>query len=310
MRKSLFVATLLSLIIWLVGSIPNSVVYAQQKAVPIKCGSVVDAEFTKPQEAVVYSLAIDAGAKFSVTVTPAGDTLQQGIVIYGPGAKYIAGDGYYTGNWNGPGLTKGPSAVTPVLAARGTYFIIVSNTKLAQGDGSLDKNPNDTGGVGSFTTSFGCTMKDGTIIAAGSSVDTSTSNNPTSGKTAPPAFGFAGLPSVDFASAAIVPLQPTANDGSIPATGNTILGYKLQGKANNKVDLSFTRVSGNLNLGLVVISADNKVIFQASLVNSTSLTTEFTLPADGTYTIGIFQIALLPPAKPEATEFQLQAQVK
>ena len=75
--------------------------------------------------------------------------------------------------------------------------------------------------------------------------------------------------------------------------------------ANDTLALSFTRTSGNLNL--VVLSSDNKIVFQASLVTSSELTTKFTLPSDGTYTNSIFRIDLLPPASPEATAFQLTA---
>ncbi|MCB0124309.1 MAG: hypothetical protein KDE58_18765, partial [Caldilineaceae bacterium] len=68
----------------------------------------------------------------------------------------------------------------------------------------------------------------------------------------------------------------------------------------------YTRVSGNMNLGLVVLSAENEVFFQASLVTSTSLATTFTLPTAGTYTIGVFRISLVEPEAVEPTVFQLQ----
>jgi len=55
-----------------------------------------------------------------------------------------------------------------------------------------------------------------------------------------------------------------------------------------------------------VLSADNQVVFQASLVTSTTLNTRFTLPSAGQYTISVFRIDLLPPAAAEATAFQVQ----
>ena len=54
-----------------------------------------------------------------------------------------------------------------------------------------------------------------------------------------------------------------------------------------------------------VLSANNEVVFQASLVTSESLSTRLTLPSAGQYTIGVFRIDLLPPASPEATAFQI-----
>jgi len=56
-----------------------------------------------------------------------------------------------------------------------------------------------------------------------------------------------------------------------------------------------------------LLSADNQVVFQASLITSDTLTTRFTLPTAGTYTIGLFRIDLLPPDAPEATAFQITA---
>ena len=61
-----------------------------------------------------------------------------------------------------------------------------------------------------------------------------------------------------------------------------------------------------MNLGLVVLSAENEVFFQASLVTTASLATQFTLPAAGQYTIGVFRINLVEPAEVEPTVFQLK----
>jgi len=59
-----------------------------------------------------------------------------------------------------------------------------------------------------------------------------------------------------------------------------------------------------MTLGLVVLSAENEVFFQASLVMSESLSTRFTLPTAGQYTIGVFRISLVEPAVVEPTVFQ------
>ena len=88
---------------------------------------------------------------------------------------------------------------------------------------------------------------------------------------------------------------------------NQILGFTLDANADDVLDLSYKRKSGNLNLGLVVLSATNQVVFQASLVTSESLATRFTLPEAGQYTIGVFRINLVNPDKPQPTAFQLLA---
>ncbi|MEZ4860436.1 MAG: hypothetical protein R3C14_03990 [Caldilineaceae bacterium] len=58
-----------------------------------------------------------------------------------------------------------------------------------------------------------------------------------------------------------------------------------------------------MNLGLVVLPADNEV-FSRPLVTSKSLSTRFTLPAAGQYTIGVFRISLVEPDEVAPTVFQ------
>lgn len=87
------------------------------------------------------------------------------------------------------------------------------------------------------------------------------------------------------------------------ALKNQILGFTLDATAGDTLDLSYTRVTGNMNLGLVVLLAENEVFFQASLFTSESLSTTFTLPTAGEYTIGIFRISLVEPDMVEPTVF-------
>ncbi len=61
-----------------------------------------------------------------------------------------------------------------------------------------------------------------------------------------------------------------------------------------------------MNLWLVVLSENNEVFFQASLVTSELLSTTFTLPDVGAYTIGVFRISLVEPDDVEPTVFQLR----
>jgi len=91
--------------------------------------------------------------------------------------------------------------------------------------------------------------------------------------------------------------------GAITPTGSEILGYVLDANAADMLLLDFNRLSGNLNIGMVVLSADNRVVFQASLVTSSVLSSTFVLPSTGTYTVGVFRIDLLPLAQPEPTAF-------
>ena len=62
-----------------------------------------------------------------------------------------------------------------------------------------------------------------------------------------------------------------------------------------------------MNLGLVALSEN--IFFQASLVTSESLSTTFTRPEAGEYTISVFRISLVEPEEVEPTVFQLQGRL-
>jgi hypothetical protein len=162
---------------------------------------------------------------------------------------------------------------------------------------------------GAYTVYLGCTLRNGTVINPGDTTPDTNTNSGNNSAPAAPTFsgtGFPGLAPVDFVDAVTTDLNlGQATKGKLPAGANAVLGYTFVAAANDNLAFSFNRVSGNLNLGLVVLSADNKVIFQASLVTASKLNAEFTLPTAGTYTIGIYRIDLLPPDAPEATAFQI-----
>lgn len=87
---------------------------------------------------------------------------------------------------------------------------------------------------------------------------------------------------------------------------NEILGFTVDAAADDILALDYERISGDMNLGLVVLSENNEVFFQASLVTSDSLSTQFTLPDAGQYTIGVFRIDLVEPADPQPTAIRLR----
>ena len=97
--------------------------------------------------------------------------------------------------------------------------------------------------------------------------------------------------------------------GAVTPNGGEILGYLFEAEADDTVQIDFTRLSGNANLGIVVINENSDVIFQSSLVTTQTLTTQFTVPSAGEYTAGVFRIDLLPPDNPEATAFQMRVEV-
>lgn len=268
--------------------LPN--VAHSQSGTQVECGTILESEFTNNNEIQVFSLTMQARDSFSVSVEPVGEHMSFILEAFGPSGVKIAAFGWH----------KTPTISSGTLSARGIYSIKVHN---------------GTAGTGLYTLSIGCVTNSGTIEPGDIAKPTPTPAplpTPTPRSAVPdgiPTFtgvGFPGLAPVDFSSVAKIPLLlDTAMTGVIPA-GNEILGFTLDAEVGDTLDLSYTRVSGNMNLGVVVLSAENEVFFQASLVTSASLATQFTLPAAGQYTIGVFRISLVDPAAVEPAVFQVQ----
>lgn len=251
-----------------------------QSAIRVQCGTILENELAEIGDGHAYLLGISPGDRFTAEVQPIGETL-----VYRLAYEY---DRQLYAGWP-PFYRKPGSISSPTLSMRGDVLIRMWGHESR----------------GAYKLLISCVLRDGTEIKPGSAAPVPT---PQSGS---PDFGFPGLAPVDFSNVAKIPMiAGTPMTGAVTATGGEILGYQFDGKANATLDLSFTRLSGNLNLGLVLLSADNKVVYQASLVTSSAMSTTLTLPSDGKYTVGVFRIDLLPPAAPEPTAFQVQVQMK
>lgn len=253
----------------------------------VQCGSIIEGEFTENRQVDEYTIDLSPGDVLRVSGDRVGAYLSYDLDVTSPLGRYVIGRSY------DQDFSGEPSGETAVLSERGTYTIqLVSDA------------------TGLYTLYVGCTLRDGTTIDPGDPIQEL--SNPAEGSlpvVAPdtPPFGFAGLPPVDFAS--VVPFSIPAGvpmTGGITPTGNEILGYLVNGNEGDVVELHFTRLSGNLNLGIVVLSQNNELAFQASLITTNTLTTQFTLPSTGEYTVGVFRVNLLPPDTPEPTTFQIQ----
>ncbi len=270
----------------------------------VECGTVIDGQFTDNMQFQDYSIDMNPGDKLQVSGSPLGDNLSFSIALFDPtGVRINISD-------NG-GLSKSPSFESGILSAPGTYVISPANAQYTVVN-TLDYRTfyNSTGrwgGIGVYTLYIGCTLSDGTVITPGEKTPEQAQISLTAAPTMDPNFvGFPGLDPVSFANAFKLPLTlGTSTPGQIPPTGDALLGLTFDGNAGDTFALDFAKQSGNLNLGIVILSANNEVVFQASLVTSDSLSTRMMLPTTGQYTIGVFRIDLLPPANPEATAFQI-----
>lgn len=271
-----------------------SIVNAQTN---VQCGSIIDGEFAQERDEHIYAINLAPGDRLNVSGETVGDYLKFAMSIDAPTTGRIADTGSLNLVYRNHGYARDtPTIQTGELSERGVYSITLYPI-----------------GPGLYTLFVGCTLRDGTVIKPGDAITETTSSSTSSSAPAVQTFsgvGFPGLPPVDFSAVAKIPMiAGTPMTGVITPTGGEILGYTLDASGGEVVDLSISKLSGNLNLGVVVLSADNEVVFQASLVTSQSLTTRLTLPSPGQYTIGVFRIDLLPPASPEATAFQVQATI-
>ena len=231
-----------------------------------------------------------------------GDTLVFAVGIVDPAQNLVAQP------------SKGsntPSIESGIVSATGNYTIKTHNSG---NEFSFAEEPsrNYSGrGIGLYTLYIGCTLRDGTVINPGDTQVTSSISSQQQNVPTFTGYGFPGLAPVSFDSIAKIPMPAgLAMSGAVTPTGSEIIGYTLSASAGNTLNLGFTRLSGNLNLGLVLIHDQNQIVYQTSLVTAQIQNTAMTLPFDGEYTIAIFRMDLLPPDNPQATAFQIQADVK
>jgi hypothetical protein len=284
----------------------------------MKCGDILDAEMDPKYFYQHTMLQVQAGTKIDLTIQPLGSGFDPYVFLVDGGGGEIT-----RLNNAGLGVAEEFSAY-PISSSNPIVRIMGGDPRRTTEEINKIANNMSLGTImrakgvsydtlytgkwfGAYTLTLSCTLRDGTRIEAGQAPPTGASSPVITSFTG---TGFPGLPPVDFSNVAKIPMiAGTPMTGAVTPTGTEILGYTLDGKAGNTVELGVNRLSGNLNLGVVVLSADNKVVFQASMVTSSALTTTFTLPSDGQYTIGVFRIDLLPPDSPEPTAFQVMAKV-
>ncbi len=315
MPRNVIISIIVVLVLMSFGFLAQADPEAQRGSpVTAECGNIIDSAFSTNYQEQTFVITMSADDSIDLSVMPHGGQLSTGILVTGPtnlGVGINKGS-VYADQYSSNGLESQPKINTGGLSADGQYTVRIVNFDFYQYFFTKDTyyGLSNSGGIGKYTLYIGCTLADGTVVHPG---DKMPALQPTAAPTSLPiAFaGFPGLAPVDFSNVAKIPMiagSPMA--GAITPTGGEIIGFTFDGNTGKGVDLTFNRVApGNLNLGLVVLSPDNKVVFQASLVTSDSLSTHFTLPSDGTYTIGVFRVDLLPPDNPQATAFQVQATV-
>jgi len=282
----------------------------------VQCGDIIEDEFQGDGDVHAYSISLEAGSQLNVRGVPLGDTLKFLTAFYDTDdvLRYVSSP--YEG-WS-HFVESQPTFQTGVLSASGEYTIIAYNNSLGDSAGSSyrfktgDSVNMTPGGSGIFTLFVNCTLRDGTVIEAGATLtDDSTSDE---SDPLPPAsqpdfsgFGFPGLAPVDMSDVARIPMtMGVPFTGAVTPTGSVIPGYTFEGTTDQRVDLSVERLSGNLNLGVVMIDSESSITYFSALVTSETMTTRLRIPTDGEYIVGVFRLELLALDNPEATAFSVQ----
>lgn len=262
---------------------------------PVLCGDTITGE-VEGDQSVYYGLELNAGDTMSLKLEQIGNTNDMRFWVYDRGDNNLvtlnadlAGQAKPSNSW-----IYGAAELNLTVPVRGTYKIEI-----------FDRNKV----IGTYTLYVAC-VQGGVEVAAGEDAPQVQIERPGSS----PAFsgvGFPGLAPVDFSAVARLPLPlDVPLSGAITPNGGEIIGFTLDAEAGAVLDLSVTRLSGNLNLGVVMLSADNQIVFQASMIVSDTLFTRLAVPAAGQYTIGVFRVDLLPPDAPEASAFTVQVTPK
>lgn len=297
------------LIVLVIVSLSAFFVTAQNRptAVPLECGAIVEGELTADDPGTEYILMMGAGTQITLIVEPLGDGFNPFLVLLDSGRSQV-----FQQNFTNGGIAE---EIIDYTISSSNSILQVYGAERNSTSYNYSRVPNSAVGVyyGAYEISLDCTLRDGTRIPAGSTIDSvapPANSAPVAVAPAFSGFGFPGLAPIDFSNVARLPIPAgIPMSGAVTANGSEILGYLFEANAGDTVEIAFKRLSGNLNLGLVVINANSDVIFQSSLVTTQSLTTQFTIPESGEYTAGILRIDLLPPASPEATAFQVSATV-
>lgn len=268
----------------------------------IVCGAILDGTFTDSFEHG-YRIVLPVGAILNVDVVENAPQNDVRFFVYNyAGEPTLTQDGVISGS-----PITGAYTAAQRLPGSDIYLIQVFDNNYTSG---------------SYTVSVGCELPDGTIIEPGDRAqvidpaeydalyEAEIEAQAAAGASSVADFsgyGFPGLDAVSFEAAINVPLVFDApNTGSLAADGGTPYAYTFSASAGDALDLSFARLSGNLNLALAVVHDQNTVVFYSGMVAEGTLFMRFTLPLDGDYTIGVYAPNLLPPDDPAATVFQLQ----
>ncbi|MEO0594949.1 MAG: hypothetical protein AAFV98_13680 [Chloroflexota bacterium] len=288
-----------------------------QEPTELSCGSIIESEFLQDFEEHLYFVNLAPGDSIEFTATPVGTQLQLSSFLLDPNENLIAiNSGEFndnTGNISRRYLESRPVVTTEPLSARGEYTIVVTNFSLWFVNQEM--RADETGGAGIYTLFIGCTLRDGTVIEPGNSLEdtadsgSDTSDTGTNDGASASAFSGFGLPALNAIDLSTVNASPLPADvplsGSLAPDNAMVTAYSITANQGDTVQIDLSRVAGNLNLGVVIVDADGQPVFFSTLIANETLSEAWVAPSTGDYTAGVFPLIAILTDAPESTVFQI-----
>jgi hypothetical protein len=261
------------------------------------CGSIVDNEFLPNEAYHNYYFNLNTGDQTSITAKSSAGAYQNlklDVALVAPNYNVIQ-DFEFHNYWEWDDTTR--EVVTAPLPVGGTYHLVL-------------KGATETGSR--YTLSIGCTLADGTVVAPGDVMPV------TVGAASPPptvapattfsGYGFPGVSPRDFTKTLDIPIALGQSfNGALGSSGDEVFAYTYQATAGAPATLTLHRISGDLSLGVAVISKkDSSILLLAGMPASGSLSATLDFPNDGSYVIGVFRLDLAPNAMSTSGAFEVR----
>ena len=271
----------------------------------VQCGGEYQLEFTQLKETQVLSLPLEPGDQVQVSARGIGKTLRFGMVLIDPIGTLVT---------MAASASSAPTMGIDEISGRGVHGIYLANhTDYVVGNtGAWFQNAQ---GVGVYSLKIEC-MRDGKPVTGASS---SVKNTPTpvsqpalptpvSASLAGP--GWRGSGPVSLSDVETTPLVAGESmQGQLTVKGNAVIAYSLVAKQGDRLDVSYRRRSGNLNLGLILLAPNGSLAFQSSLMSLPDSQFRLPIQSSGTYTLAFYRMDGDVTGTPTAISFQLLVQL-
>ncbi|MBX3081296.1 MAG: hypothetical protein KF716_06645 [Anaerolineae bacterium] len=239
--------------------------YAQNRRV--QCGDIAEVEFDHPNEDVNLTLTLSSGDELQLYGLAVEKTLQFSIIVKAPDTHEIA--------WST--LAQQPSIDRFKVAYTGSYILMVSNHRTQNSKGNQ-------GGIGKAKVSIGCIWKKNGVIILPPNLATKPAPS------SPPAYGFPGLPPVDFKNAIELPLAGYPPIVA-PIASDIVFVYKFSANEEEIYVVTIDRNAGEASFAMTILDPANVPVFTTVMGSMDTMSVDVKITTTGKYTLGFFLTA-------------------